>query len=161
VYSDTIQQVPDWLKAAPRWLLWTGKKQPISAINRRPVGWQHPDAWASFDTALAAYNPSHHGGLSFVLGDGFVGVDFDACRHPDGTLADWATRWLHTLPADVWAEVSPSGTGIKVIARCEVQFPACNVKLPFPGIGGKSAGLEVYSSLRQFCITGQGVPYAK
>jgi hypothetical protein len=58
------------------------------------------------------------GGLGIVLGelpDGrhLVGIDLDSCRDVEsGAIADWAAVVLELF--DTYAEVSPSGTGVKL-----------------------------------------------
>jgi hypothetical protein len=58
------------------------------------------------------------GGLGIVLGelpDGrhLVGIDLDSCRDAEsGAIADWAEVVLERF--DTYAEVSPSGTGVKL-----------------------------------------------
>src|SRR5262249_52810503 len=77
----------------------------------------------------------------------FAGVDLDGCRDPDtGELADWAKRVLAELSS--YAEVSPSGTGVKVfvLARHELE----GNKRPF-----HSGEVEVYDRGRFFVVTGQ------
>lgn len=160
MHVEHVQQIPEWLKAAPRWLVWQqleGRKLPLSVRTGSGAGWQQPEAWASFEDAVAAYKPGRHAGLGFVLGDGFVGVDFDGCRHPDGTIAHWAADQLHDLPDSAWLEVSPSGTGLKAFLFSTAPVQHHKVQLPFDAVGGKSAAIECYAQGRWFAVTGEGV----
>lgn len=160
MHAEHVQQIPEWLKAAPRWLVWKrtpGKKLPLSIHTGESEGWQQPEAWASFEDALAAYKPGLHAGLGFALGDGFVGVDFDGCRHPDGTLEQWAADQLLDLPDSAWLEVSPSGTGLKAILLSTAPVQIKKVELPFDKVGGKNPAIECYAQSRWFAVTGQGV----
>ena len=160
MHAEHVQQIPEWLKAAPRWLVWKripGRKLPVSVRTGVSKGWQKPKAWASFEDALAAYEPGRHAGLGFALGDGFVGVDFDGCRHPDGTIAQWAADQLHDLPESAWLEVSPSGTGLKAILLSTAPVQTNKVELPLDKVGGKKPAIECYAQGRWFAVTGQGV----
>ena len=160
MHAEHVQRLPQWLRTAPRWLVWkreSGDKRPISVRTGFGSGWQKPEAWVCFEDALAAYEPGHHAGLGFVLGDGFVGVDFDGCLHPDGTIADWAADQLRDLPECAWLEVSPSGAGVKAILLSTAPVQINKVELPFGAVGGKKTAIECYAQGRWFAVTGQGV----
>ena len=160
MHVEHVQRLPQWLRTAPRWLVWKripGRKLPISVRTGVTKGWQQPEAWASFEDAVVAYKPGRHAGLGFVLGDGFVGVDFDGCLHPDGTIAQWAADQLCDLPDSAWLEVSPSGTGVKAILLSTAPVRIKKVELPFDAVGGKNPAIECYAKGRWFAVTGQGV----
>jgi hypothetical protein len=44
-----------------------------------------------------------------------IGLDVDTCLDANGNLAEWALPFLTAMPS--YSEISPSGTGIKIIAR--------------------------------------------
>lgn len=114
-----------------RWVAWqtepqrgTGRvtKVPKCPRTLREAGSTRPATWGTRGEADAAFRrlpPSQHGpgGVGLVLGewqDGhrIGGVDLDACRDPmTGVLAPWSRDVLALL--DTYAEVSPSGTGVK------------------------------------------------
>ena len=110
------------LDVQPRWVLWKNVDQNGRAtkVPMRPDGESasatNPQDWftraicASAQTALGA------AGVGIVLGplhDGtnLAGIDLDNCRHDD-TLAPWAQVIVDRLAT--YAEVSPSGTGVKL-----------------------------------------------
>jgi hypothetical protein len=133
-------------------------------FDKKPVddGW--PDSRMSFDRAYARAVRAKDLRLGFhFAGDADVGgLDLDCCRYPDGRLTDWAKHWLAAF-GGTYAEVSPSGTGVKIIARgCHATgrrlIPGIDAK-PMPG--HVSAGITVYGRGRHFfALTGELVPGA-
>ncbi|MCS6931344.1 MAG: hypothetical protein NZM27_03935 [Acetobacteraceae bacterium] len=120
------------LASPPRWLAWQTElrngrptKVPKAPRTLREAASTRPEDWATRLEAEAAYRrlppPTHGpGGVGLVLGDWhglrIGGVDLDACRDPaTGALEPWAHEVLELL--DTYAEVSPSGTGVKALFR--------------------------------------------
>ena len=137
----------------PRWLVWKrvqrgeGKptKVPYNARTGRKGDVTDAATWATFSAALAAYRqkPGRYAGVGFVLGDGISGVDLDACREPEtGELAPWALAIVRELAG--YVEVSPSGTGVHIIARGAL-----------PSGGRRRGPVELYESDRFFTVTGE------
>ena len=97
--------------------------------------------------------------MGFVLDavrDGIVGVDLDGCRDPStGSIEGWATRIINGLLS--YTEVSPSGTGVKILVRADPvpRFAANKVVIHKANGGGKDQAVEVYTTGRYFCLTGQ------
>src|SRR5262249_60933600 len=90
-------------------------------------------------------------GVGFVLSDNdnLTGYDFDGCRNPtSGTLKPWVQEILSH--GETYAEISPSGTGIRLIARGKI---AAVIKYD-------PAKVEVYSHGRYLTITGQRLDLA-
>lgn len=139
--------IPEELKAVPRWLLWRftwsgGKwaKKPFTS-NGTPASSVDPTHWASFDSAALAFSLGDFDGLGFALGDGYHGIDVDDCRTGD----DWsplAQEVLSSVPG--YAETSPSGQGLKVITRTNLDRAHVD----------HAKGLELYPSSRYFAVTG-------
>jgi hypothetical protein len=104
-----------------------------------------PTCSADFKRALEVCRGCRLDGVGFVFTkDGpYVGIDLDRCRDATtGVLEPWAQDIVREL--DTYVEVSPSGTGIKLIVRG---------KLP-KGARNRKGQLEVYSKGRFFTITG-------
>lgn len=146
--------IPAELRAQARWLNWRyelrgGKwtKVPCVAGSDDRASVTNQDHWRDFDTALVgARRPAY--GLGFVLGDGNAGVDLDDCVDPTtNEIASWARYVITALGS--YAEVSPSGTGVKVFVRGT---------LPEPGKGIKRPDIEVYDRNRFFTVTGLHLP---
>jgi hypothetical protein len=123
----------------------------------------NPTTWSQFEWIFNVYERGGYDGIGFMFypDDGLCGVDLDGCRDPEtGDVAKWAQEIITRL--NTYAEVSPSGTGVKLFLRAKWPFDSGkNRKLPDkPTIGGKAAGIEVYDRGRYFAVTGQrlGVP---
>jgi hypothetical protein len=103
-----------------------------------------PANFATFDNAVARFRADRLrlDGLGIVLGNGLCGVDLDRCRDVDtGELSPWAQEAVAEL--DTYAEVSPSGTGVKLFAFGAV-----------PTGRRKRGNVEVYDGDRFFTVTG-------
>ena len=154
--------IPQELRDAPKWVAWRFEwrerqekwtKVPLNphAGCKDEAKSTDPGTWAGFHSAAHAANAAVKAGelvdgLGFVFdGDGVFGLDLDHCRDIEsGLLTDAAREVLSHFPT--YAEVSPSGTGVKLIGRGSL-----------PGTGRKNtaAGLEVYDRGRYFTVTGQ------
>jgi hypothetical protein len=85
-----------------------------------------------------------------------VGVDLDGCRDPEtGAIEPWAAETIADFAS--YTETSPSDTGVKVYAFVNpVPKLAANKLVIHPGNGsGKAAQIEVFTTARYFCLTGQ------
>jgi hypothetical protein len=103
-----------------------------------------PGTWSDYGTARRLVEHGDFPALGFVLGDGFVGVDLDACRDPEtGVVEPWAQSIISDL--DSYTEVSLSETGVHII---------CRGALP-PG-GRRKGQVEMYEDARYFVMTGGG-----
>lgn len=156
--------VPECLRDRRQWILWKmlkrgGKdvKMPWSVYDAAASS-TDPETWHEYETAVMRYDPNKHAGIGYVFadGDGFAGVDLDACRHPEsGKIADWARRWLADND-DAYAEVSPSGTGVKMWLKSDLSLDrGRNIKIDEkPMVPGKKPGIEIYTHGRYFAFTG-------
>jgi hypothetical protein len=144
--------IPGQLKAIDRWVGWRlkvqgdqWKKVPISCHTGRQAKVNDPATWASFDAAFsnAQKHPADGVGIVFVADDDFAGVDLDDCRDPvSREVQPWASEIIQRLNS--YAEVSPSGTGVKVFLRGKP-----------PGARRRKGSIEVYGEGRYFTVTGQ------
>ncbi len=159
----TAKQVPVELRTLKRWVGWRAqwdeskgkwRKPPCSPVTGEAIGavpkWA--EHWLTFEEALAgAERHALDGvGLVFTGEDGLVGVDFDDCRD-EGVLRPEVESWLRWLPS--YAEVSPSGAGVHVIARGRI--PKAVTAQPLPN--GDGATVEMYATGRYFTFTGQSL----
>ena len=151
-----FEAVPDELKSLAQWVLWRSEtrddkttKVPYDARKQKHASSTDSDTWCSFSTAchLFAANSQKYEGIGFVLSadDPYVGIDFDDCLE-DGELKPWA-RELVDLMQPTYAEVSPSGDGIKMWIRAD-KTRSGNRK---PVGDGK---IEIYDLSRYFTVTG-------
>ncbi len=154
--------IPAALTSLPRWVAWRGAKVPLGR-NGLPADSTDPANWSSYDDARA--RAPQNGGVGIVLGDledgrRLGGVDLDACRDPEtGVLTEWAREIVANFGS--YAEISPSGTGVKIFALGAPQELPGHV-LPMPGepINGKRPQVEAYMGSRYFTVTGQRLPEA-
>jgi primase-polymerase (primpol)-like protein len=96
---------------------WTKLIRPAST----PTGGEDERAatWAPFAKVRPAVASGACSGLGFVFSadDPLFFLDLDHCRDPDtGEIAPWALDYLEGFYG-TYIEVSPSGTGIKVIGE--------------------------------------------
>jgi primase-polymerase (primpol)-like protein len=171
----------DALADEPRWVAWRielrgGKaaKVPYAPKGGRAKAGD-PSTWGTRAeaeaTARVFVNGHHSGGIGIELGDlgrdmYLAGLDLDSCIGEDGTLAGWAQAILDAVPS--YAEVSPSGSGVKLLFYCASDdvrsflellgirnHEQWGIKRAVRG-NGKDHGpaIEIYFSARYFTVTG-------
>lgn len=158
---DRADCIPLDLKDRPQWALWRHvrrggdrAKVPFQP-DGRPAKSNDPATWCSFDTAWQAYCRGGWAGLVFAFADddGLVGVDLDGCISPNGKMASWAYEVVCRLGS--YAEISPSGTGVKIFTKSRKPPRGTKVDLPGENLPGlKTAAIEIYGRGRFFAITG-------
>jgi hypothetical protein len=142
------------------WVLWQvrerrGKitKPPLQADGRLAKS-DDPSTWCTFQEALAAYaaEGAEFSGIGVVLPPGYAAFDLDDCRDPEtGRIVPQVEEMLDRLGS--YAEVTPSGTGLRVIGRCDPSLPEIHRKLQLPGTSG--ASVEIYRHARRYItVTG-------
>lgn len=157
VFAEYVQQ--------PRWIGWkyevrNGRenKTPINPHTGTYASSTEPKTWARFEVALEATEKFKLSGLGIILGRGLGGVDLDGCRNPDtGALTPWAQDIIRDFKS--YAEVSPSKTGVKILATgAPRDLPANTIPMNTPPINGKAAKVEVFTHSRYFAVTGEVLP---
>lgn len=112
-----MDAIPQELKALRQWHCWkdsNGTKLPVQ-INGQMAKSNAPSTWSSFDAAIAA--SEIFSGLSFEITEPYTGIDLDDCIDAFGELRPWASEILKHFRSLAYAEISPSGKGIKLITR--------------------------------------------
>ena len=155
-YAWNVQYIPTEMMEEPRWLNWRtdlrdGKwtKVPYQPGTNRKASSTDPETWGTFwEAADSSYSGEGTGGIGFVLGDGWLGVDLDDVRDDDAPngMEPWVWEWL--LTHDAYAEWSVSGTGIHVLTK--------GASLP-PWSVNRRGQVEVYQAGRYFTVTGRAV----
>jgi primase-polymerase (primpol)-like protein len=155
-----VENIPAELRQGHQWLAWrvevradrTGKvratKVPVDVRTRRHASVTNAATWAAFGAAVA-YARRHGLGIGYVFCDDtpHSGIDLDRCRDPEtGSIAAWARSIITLL--DSYSEVSPSGTGVKVLIRGKLAEAA----------GKRRGPVEIYSRARFFTVTGGRLP---
>jgi hypothetical protein len=144
--------IPNELKAHPRWVAWRfnfredrWRKVPVSCHTRRDADITDGASWATFERAYEYYRKNRLHGVGFVFApeDPFAGIDLDECHDPfSGKIEKWASHIIRDVNS--YAEVSPSGMGIKIFLRG---------RTPVDGRRRKGR-LEIYDRSRFFTVTG-------
>lgn len=178
---QTLRDLPQWIGWGTEWREGTedtpGRwaKVPLNALFafQRKAKSNDPTTWTTFDRAYqAAKNaltiwtghcrsapagaPPHRpvDGLGFVFaaGGGLFGLDIDNCRNPDSDeLTPLAASLIERFAS--YAEVSPSGTGVKIFGRGSLPWTkGRRVKID------AEQELELYDRGRYFTVTGVLVP---
>jgi putative DNA primase/helicase len=156
MYANNI---PQELRARPQWVVWkyedkgdgTTGKVPYSPIFCKRASSTDATTWSTWEAAEAAYVQGKYDGVGYVFTaeDPYLGIDLDDCFNPMESadrfscIQDPEKGWVYDLGS--YTEVSPSGTGLKVIVRG--QLPKDLDRHSWKGNG-------IYSEGRFFTITG-------
>jgi hypothetical protein len=168
--------VPSCLKPLPQWVAWRyqwredpegdgGEWAKVPRNLRRacersaksddPTTWtDYADALVRAESLRANRDLDRIDGLGFVFvkGGGLFGLDIDGCRDPKtGELSPFAAKWVAEFAT--YADVSPSGTGIKLFCRGKLPWDTGR-KVPV----GDGQEIELYEFGRYFTITGKTAP---
>ena len=148
--------IPEELRLLDQWVAWRWEwrgdkwtKVPLSPATGRRASSTDRDTWDTFAEAWSYARSRRLPGIGFVFSpdDPYAGVDLDKCRDPEsGEVADWAREIVALL--DSYTEISPSGTGLKVIVRGALP----------PGRRREGA-IEMYDRGRFFTLTGHRYEY--
>jgi putative DNA primase/helicase len=150
-----LDSIPHELRERDQWVCWNyemreGKSTKVPCtVSRASASSTDPATWTSFADVVPISSTEAVAGIGYVFtaDDPYTGIDFDSCLD-DGKLHPEVAALVATL--DSYTEVSPSGTGIKVIVRASKNgFERCRT--------GKTAWggeFEVYDVDRYFTITG-------
>jgi hypothetical protein len=141
------ERTPEELRAVNQWHCWKliGDTKIPCQIDGRAAKSNDENTWTSFDVAVDA--SQFHGGLAFELSAPWVGIDLDDCLDDQG-IKPWCLEILCRFDGIGFAEVSPSGNGIKILTRARKPAGArCVHKLE----GGQ---IECYDNRRFWTITG-------
>ncbi|MBA4189471.1 MAG: hypothetical protein C0467_15885 [Planctomycetaceae bacterium] len=167
--------IPDTLKTGPRWVAWRYNwrngcytKLPLDAVTGdclATADTSNPDTWGEFAAVRSAANvartrdPLSVDGLGrvFCEDDGIFGIDIDSCRDPEtGVLTPLAVDILRAFAT--YAEVSPSGMGIKLWGRGSLSEAGLKRGQKAKQPDGQE--IEVYDDGRYFTVTGQRIETA-
>jgi hypothetical protein len=184
IHDDTELSLIERHVTLSRWVAW--RTEPNTQVGKPPVKVPYcpkggraksndPTTWGTLDEAriradsLLAIDGLPKG-VGFMLGlidgtTGVGGIDLDTCLAADGTMATWAEEIVRRLSA--YAEVSPSGTGVKVFfqygatalpllraAMERKEDQGSGRKWSWPaGPGGHPPAIELYLDGRYFAVT--------
>lgn len=156
---ENVQNIPLELRQRNQWVCWRYQQRngrrtkiPVNPHNGHPADVTDPSTWGSFDQAL--YFKGKADGIGIVLADdgSLIGVDVDHCIDKlTGDFTETGRKAIERLPW-TYAEISPSGTGLKFWFR---RDPQSNFSIT----RNKHTGMktEVYDRNRFFTVT--GIPF--
>ena len=148
----------DDLAKERRWVLWSWKERPQGPTkvpmqrSGAPASSTDPSTWATLHELEGAKGFS---GVGIMLtGDGLGGIDLDHCRDPvTGAVDPWAAEIIADFGS--YAEVSPSGTGVKILALgAPEKLPGS--KWTPEGVAPKETGMphaDIFTDKRFFTVT--------
>ncbi|SEW20437.1 phage/plasmid primase, P4 family [Halobacterium jilantaiense] len=160
----TPSAIPDTLTNQDAWVCWRYEwdadredwtKLPVDVNTGGIAKSTDGETWTSFEDAVSyhAKQTTDTDGIGFVLHDEatILGLDLDDCRDPEtGDREAWADHVLEKVPT--YAEVSPSGTGLRLLG------------LGFVPEGGNRADvedepghIEMYDTGRYLTVTGHRI----
>jgi hypothetical protein len=149
-FEHDPRRIPDELKVDDQWVCCDEHKVPLIATTSGAcyaASSTDPSTWRSYETAFEAWRANEWSfcgiGRVITLAETYVGVDLDDCIDPEtGEISEWGVRLVERLKS--YAEISPSGTGVKIWVRAPTITRA-HVK----------PGLEIYPRGRYFTVTGK------
>ncbi len=117
-YADSPPSELVPLRQFVAWQYQDGQKVPINPHTGYKASHSNPATWGTLDDAIMRAVADSLDGIGFVFSpdDPFAGYDLDDCRDPQtGVIQEWAWKIIRAMNS--YAEVSPSGTGIKGLIR--------------------------------------------
>jgi len=146
-----LERIPEELKTLRQWHCWkkaSGTKIPCQADGSAAKS-NDPNTWTNFETACDA--SGYFAGVAFEITEPYTGIDLDGCLDEEGDLRQWAWEIMARFDGLAFIEVSPSGTGIKILTRAKKpKGMSCLHKIaPTP-----KQQIEVYDHSRFWTVTG-------
>jgi hypothetical protein len=144
-----------WRLAGKKWT-----KVPHARVN-------HPGEGVTYAQAVQEVAAGRADGVGWLTDgeDGLVWLDLDKCRDPvTGVIDEWAQDLLSCAP-DVYVEVTPSGTGLRMVGRAgQLAEPTTrgrgepvNKTLRIDGARPRAQIEIIYNSARYVTVTGHAL----
>lgn len=155
---DIYSKIPAELKELKQWCIYRnverhGKstKIPINAYDGDFGRSNDETTWSDFKTAVNAVDKFDCDGIGFYFKEPYFGIDLDDVENEinrylknDEDENNIVAEFIEILES--YAEISPSGSGIHIIAKGELP----------PG-GRRKGNVEMYSTGRFFTVTGNAI----
>jgi hypothetical protein len=164
-FNGDLTNLPPALRSRAqdkRWVVWRWTwrseqqrwdKPPLQAADPTLYAKSNdPATWGSYQDAVAAVMAGHADGIGYMLaGSDLNAADLDDCYTPDtGEIAAWAQTEI--TAANSYTEVTPSGTGLRILGVGEGA--ELHRKFSIPGTTN-GAAIEVYRATNRYItITG-------
>lgn len=143
-------QIPEALKRVPRWAPWRAswneKRKKWDKIPHRAdnpdygLSTVRPEKWFKYEAALGALDrvPGKFAGVGYCMTKphGTIGIDLDHCI-VDGAVEPWAAEVVERMAS--YTEISPTGTGLRVVGLGEVPQDWNNHEIGIEVYGGNEA----------------------
>lgn len=165
--TPKLGAIPDRIRDKSQWVAWmfdwhvneddTGRwtKVPVDVEGGGFASSTDSETWTGFDAAVEYYERSwtDTAGIGFVVSeeDPVVGIDIDDCRDPESGDIDEPIYDL-IKQTDSYAEVSPSGTGVRVFVLGTWPLEENQSDL-----AAGDAHIEVYEWGRYLTVTGHHI----
>ncbi len=158
ITQNVSQRIPEELRELRRWIVHREKKPWDVTANRPFAGWQKPDAWMSFDEAVALVEGGQADGLGFVFARNdtpFVGIDLDKCilMADDEPTANACAAAMMELFLNAYWEYSPSGKGLHCILTAAPSAWEGVTKLKAANFEG-CENVEIFANAGYLTFTG-------
>ena len=140
----------DALRDQRVWVAWSdegGRKVPKSPHGGNARS-NDPSTWGTYAEADAVRAKNGYSGVGLMLTDGYIGVDLDGAVEGDA-ISGWAQEIIDQFGS--YAEYSPSGTGLHIIAWADPE------QVGAVGRNNRQDGIEIYNHGRYFTVTGEQV----
>ncbi len=132
--SPQFGNIPAEMREQPHWVFWVAEpnldptkkpsKIPHNATTGRWAQINNPETFATYERVVKAIGAVERGkasGINYAFGyDDFVGIDLDGVLDPTSRLptCELAAGIIRRfIEAGAYAEVSPSGTGVRIVCR--------------------------------------------
>lgn len=138
----------------PRFVVWKTKDAPTSAITRRRKNWIDNLATLAQAQAFVAQDSDYQ--IGYVFGDDDIyGLDIDGARDPETEeIEAWAQPFLNLLKGKAIADISVSGTGVKLIFKCQEKLEhTTKMFTNAKGHGAHQPQIELFTNSKYFAWT--------
>lgn len=148
--------VPDVLKSRKQWVNWKYERKEDGSETKIPYvpfcnersSSTDPSRWGTFEEAYETSQKIERGiGYVITSDDNITGIDLDDVIGHDGSIVPWVADII--AHNETYAEVSPSGSGIRIFALSDGSSHA-EIE--------HNEGIEIYHSHRFLTITGNVLP---
>jgi hypothetical protein len=133
--------LPKDLTSRPQWITWR-----LESGNKLPnCRWTDSSQQLPFEDV----QDFERIGFVFTGSDGLCGIDIDDCIDENGKYNEIAVEIIAKMAGVSYAEISPSGTGIKFWTRArKPEWARC---------ANHNVGVECYDKNRWFAVTGEQI----
>jgi len=141
------------IKDHKNWLVWKEKHQPMSALTGQTKGWNRNLCTYSEAAEFCLKNEGYSLGICFSEDLPYVGLDLDSCV-VNGEPTQWARDVILTLVDSMIVDnISVSGTGIKLILKCDENVKRGVKFIDAEQYGSHAPQIELFTDNKYFALT--------